>query len=70
MPIHPDFKRMFAAHDAADFAQEFLRRNPDYRQQYKKLGRLRPDATVEPETRELLQTWGLEFRHEPCRCRL
>ena len=28
------YAKAFEAHDRADFAQEFLRRNPDYRAQY------------------------------------
>ncbi|MBX7481682.1 transcriptional regulator domain-containing protein [Qipengyuania qiaonensis] len=43
----------FARHDLADFAQEFLRRNPLYRRQWATLRLSEPAA---------LQHWGLDFR--------
>lgn len=50
----------FAQHDLADFAQEFLRRNPLYREQWVRHESNTPDA---------VSRWGLEFRGRPgCGC--
>lgn len=55
----PHFHEQFDRYDRADFAQEFLRRNPDYRRDYH-------EATVEPNKRkahaalsQIADRWGL-----------
>ena len=47
--------------DFAGFAQEFLRRNPDYAADYERLHRDSPVQgwTIEKET--MAQRWGLSF---------
>ena len=45
--------------DPADMAWEFLRRNPDYRQDFDRLARERPDTDRDAA---LLHRWGLRFR--------
>ncbi|MBF9151693.1 hypothetical protein I2488_11825 [Novosphingobium sp. 1Y9A] len=59
--------RQYANHDFADFAQEFLRRNPDYRADYAAtLARMaaRPSAALE-EQEGLSRRWGLSFPQQP-----
>lgn len=61
----PAYSEQFANHDFADFAQEFLQRNADYRADY--------DATTDrivaaPKSRSkelegLAGRWGLSFPH-------
>lgn len=51
----------FADFDLADFAQEFLRRNLDYRMQYARIAgiaRRQPEALA---CREMARPWGLVF---------
>lgn len=52
----------YAKHDFADFAQEFLRRNPDYQSDYEEAGRGPPkgDKTNDPDM--IAKKWGLVFR--------
>lgn len=52
----------YANHDFADFAQEFLRRNPDYQADYKVVEK--PPATADgAEIRDAIANkWGLVFR--------
>lgn len=58
----PDGDRTeFKYHDYADFAQEFLRRNPDYRLQYRQLGEAAVMALGTSGYREMAHHWGLEF---------
>lgn len=45
--------------DAPDLAWEFLRRNPEYRQDHE---RLKADPKAESA---FSQRWGLSFRHRP-----
>ncbi|UNU44491.1 hypothetical protein EAO27_18580 [Sphingopyxis sp. YF1] len=55
----PDFPKIFELYDRADFAQEFLRRNPRYRAAYRAgtaPGRSRAAL------RRLARHWGLVFR--------
>ena len=53
----------FASLDYADFAQEFLRRNDDYRREYRQMirnlraGRIAQTAACE----DLARRWGLDF---------
>lgn len=52
-----NYAQAFDGHDRADFAQEFLRRNPDYRHQYAE------SLTAAPMARKRLAAhWGLAFR--------
>lgn len=52
-----NYAKAFDGHDRADFAQEFLRRNPDYRDQYTE------SLTAAPMARKRLAArWGLAFR--------
>ena len=45
--------------DPADIAWEFLRRNPEYQQDYGRIVREKPDDEREAQ---LLERWGLRFR--------
>lgn len=52
----------FANHDFADFAQEFLRRNPDYQAEYSQVDQS-PSKSDEPNRRDAIANkWGLSFR--------
>ncbi|WP_425057343.1 transcriptional regulator domain-containing protein [Sphingomonas oligoaromativorans] len=52
----------YANHDFADFAQEFLRRNPDYQAEYRQADEM-PPTDDEPNRREAIANkWGLSFR--------
>lgn len=52
----------YANHDFADFAQEFLRRNPDYRSDYA-AGKLPPEAPQDPSSHDAVaDKWGLVRR--------
>jgi len=54
------YAKAFEAHDRVDFAQEFLRRNPDYREQYARAIDAAPIAR-----KRLAKHWGLVFRGRP-----
>ena len=58
MNLQADYRERFAQHDLADFAQEFLARNPEYRKQAAAVA----DRQVEDSAIELARSWGLEFR--------
>lgn len=47
--------------DYADFAQEFLRRNPAYQDQLQRAGIWREHEPIPKAHRSLAQRWGLEF---------
>jgi len=47
--------------DFAGFAQEFLRRNPDYIRQYRDLAPIADNATSTPEQEVMARNWGLCF---------
>ena len=53
------YTKMFERYDRADFAQEFLRRNPSYRRQYG--AALGKPAALGAVARH----WGLVFRLRP-----
>jgi hypothetical protein len=57
----------FASHDYADLAQEFLRRNADYRQQYDAMDKRIADdpETARNEQEGLAGRWGLSFPFRP-----
>ncbi|MGV3730578.1 MAG: transcriptional regulator domain-containing protein [Sphingopyxis sp.] len=59
----PYFPKIFEQYDRADFAQEFLRRNPSYRRQYAaaRRGLQAPGAALGGVARH----WGLVFRPGP-----
>lgn len=63
----------FANLDLAGFAQEFLRRNPDYCREYHALARGRPLAELAADVAmlALARRWGLSFplRARPARRR-
>ncbi|PHR11657.1 MAG: hypothetical protein COA41_20015 [Sphingopyxis sp.] len=47
--------------DYMDFAQEFLRRNPDYQAQYRNIVSGNKQRATQDETMRMARTWGLEF---------
>jgi len=58
----PTYADNFADHDFADFAQEFLRRNPDYQEDYQAADKA-PPSPDEPAVRDAVALkWGLVFR--------
>lgn len=63
----PTIADQYRHHDYADFAQEFLNRNADYRQDYADtLARIgQSPATGEREKTDLAQRWGLSFPTNP-----
>ncbi|HEV2652201.1 MAG TPA: DUF6499 domain-containing protein [Rhizomicrobium sp.] len=69
MSITPDWRSATAADelnrlDRAGFAQEFLRRNQDYQEDYRRMIRLVEAGTMSEEaaTSVLALRWGLSFR--------
>lgn len=62
-----DFAERFKTHDHADFAQEFLRRNPDYIRDYaqtKERAEANP-AKAQEQKEGLARRWGLSFPLRP-----
>ena len=59
------YTKAFETHDRADFAQEFLHRNADYRRDYAETReRIARFPTVEHHEKEgLSRRWGLSFPH-------
>jgi hypothetical protein len=55
-----NYAKAFDGHDRADFAQEFLRRNPEYRDQY--AGSLNAASMAR---KRFAAHWGLAFRGRP-----
>jgi hypothetical protein len=51
----------YRSHDLADFAQEFLRRNADYRAQFAQLNLAGGAHTASRRERAMAHSWGLEF---------
>lgn len=47
--------------DFTGFAQEFLRRNREYRAQYAKISEATARDPLSREAREMARTWGLMF---------
>lgn len=47
--------------DFAEFAQEFLRRNGEYRRQFAELAYEREGHAHAPAARRMARFWGLEF---------
>lgn len=60
MATHSD--RSFDNFDFCDFAQEFLRRNPNYQAQFAELTDVSGLDAESPEFTKLAKSWGLEFR--------
>ncbi len=57
-----DYAERFKTHDHADFAQEFLRRNPDYVCEYTQAEqRAAADPAGQEEREGLARRWGLCF---------
>lgn len=54
-----------SALDLAGFAQEFLRRNVDYRAQYRELMRHPADSTPSMAPEVTARRWGLSFPVRP-----
>lgn len=59
----PDVAKYYAQYDNADFAQEFLRRNKDYRREYSEtLRRVSEDELDSVTEMEVLaRRWGMMF---------
>ena len=57
----PEWQRRFDGFDFSDFAQEFLRRNPDYRAQFARFRRAGDGKTQALASRRSARSWGLEF---------
>jgi hypothetical protein len=49
--------------DYSDFAQEFLRRNPDYRAQFARFRGAGDGTTQALASRRCARSWGLEFSY-------
>jgi len=56
---------MFARHDRADFAQEFLRRNPAYRAQWRAWRRGRATSGSAAMRASFCARWGLAYPFDP-----
>jgi len=61
----PDVARHYAKYDYADFAQAFLRRNPDYVDDYEKTQSIKGDPKRQAATELLAGRWGLIFPFDP-----
>lgn len=62
-----DYAERFKGYDNADFAQEFLRRNPDYVRDYaqtEQRAETNP-ANAQEEKEGLARRWGLSFPLRP-----
>lgn len=58
-----DYAERFKGYDHADFAQEFLRRNPDYIREYTQTEKRAAIGLVsaQDEREGLARRWGLSF---------
>jgi hypothetical protein len=68
MPSRPDWRSSSAADhvnqlDRAGIAWEFLRRNPQYREDYRRIPR--GAASTDPAAAAIGKQWGLSFRLRP-----
>lgn len=52
--------------DFPDFAQEFLRRNPVYQNQYREMYRFNEAAAGQSRSSGVALNWGLEFLGSAC----
>jgi Family of unknown function (DUF6499) len=51
--------------DAPGFASQFVKRNPDYEKDSKRLQELERHGTLDPaEADAFARRWGLRFRHD------
>jgi Family of unknown function (DUF6499) len=59
----PSIAQAFVGHDNADFAQEFLRRNPDYRRDFDEACAQMKARGSDPdkEMEGLARRWGMTF---------
>lgn len=64
MARSPGSQQYVGDFDFSDFAQEFLRRNPDYRLRFAEAARIGSGAARLPADRRMARPWGIEF---PCR---
>lgn len=64
MARSPGSQHCVGGFDFSDFAQEFLRRNPDYRFRFAEAARIGRGALRSPANRRMAHPWGIEF---PCR---
>jgi hypothetical protein len=62
MPDLTELRDSCARHDLADFAQEFLRRNYRYRQQFSAISLSQEAGDQTGRMRGLARMWGLDFR--------
>lgn len=62
MPDLTELRDICAKHDLADFAQEFLRRNCRYRQQFGAISLSQEAGDQTGRMRRLARMWGLDFR--------
>mgnify|MGYP007034352963 CR=1 FL=1 len=62
----PQTAEHYANHDFADFAQEFLRRNAEYRRDHAEtIARIADHPQTEKQEQEgLAGRWGLSFPHQ------
>lgn len=60
-----DGQNHFDRFDFSDFAQEFLRRNPDYRAQFVRFRGADAGKTQALASRRCARSWGLEFPPGP-----
>ena len=63
MIASPPGKTSVTALDFSDFAQEFLRRNPAYIEQFDRLGGNASAASQTSACLQAAQSWGLAFPH-------
>lgn len=61
----PGPQTRFDDYDFSDFAQEFLRRNPDYREQFVRWRRAEGGQSSSAAVRRAARSWGLEFLRRP-----
>lgn len=60
MPAGAD--KSFDDFDFVDFAQEFLRRNAKYQEEFVRLSNGMSPKLGSPDFRKMARSWGLEFR--------
>ena len=56
-----NYAKAYENYDRTDFAQEFLRRNSSYRQQYARIASASGFDAQSPACRRMARSWGLEF---------
>ncbi|MEJ6010649.1 transcriptional regulator domain-containing protein [Novosphingobium aquae] len=61
MSTGSEAKQRLPVLDFTGFAQEFLRRNREYRAQYARISEAMAPDTLPREAKEMARTWGLMF---------